>query len=217
VILLQEAGRLDPDTAFAPLRDEYPHLVDLTGTTLIMLSRFPVNGAQTVDLGGWFIDRAEVETEIGSLAVYNVHMDWPLGDESQVPALLSGTMFDLFSYYSETNRNRLIHSLLAILSEETLPYVVAGDFNTSDNSLIYSEIAAVMGDSYRETNTGLGNTFPAAGGDDPIPALVPALLRLDYIWHSDALRAISSEIGPNLGSDHLPVIATLAFDETSIS
>ncbi|MBZ0300947.1 MAG: endonuclease/exonuclease/phosphatase, partial [Anaerolineae bacterium] len=75
---------------------------------------------------------------------------------------------------------------------------------------IYGELAAAMGDSFRETSAGLGTTWPAARGDDDIPALIPPVLRLDYIWHSRQLRTLSTEIGPDLGSDHLPVVAVLA-------
>ncbi len=213
LILLQEAGNLDPETDFASLDAAYPYLVDLTGTTVYMLSRYPVNNAQTVDLGAWFIDRVEVETNMGPLAVYNVHMDWPIQHpmDSNFPAVdAGGTTLDLVLRYGETNRNALIRRFLEIVQDEPLPYIAAGDFNTSDNSPIYDTMAAVMHDSFRETSTGLGATWPAALGDDPVPDIIPPLLRLDYVWHGEGLRAVSTEIGPKLGSDHLPVVAVLA-------
>ena len=61
-----------------------------------------------------------------------------------------------------------------------------------------------MHDSFREAAIGLGATWPANA------APWPPLLRLDYVWHSDGLRAVSAETGPHLGSDHLPLVVTLA-------
>jgi endonuclease/exonuclease/phosphatase (EEP) superfamily protein YafD len=53
---------------------------------------------------------------------------------------------------------------------------------------------------------GLAPTWPA-NGIWPYP-----LVRLDYVWHSEGLQALSAELGPRLGSDHLPLIVT--FDKS---
>ena len=210
LILLQEVLGVTPDQVFSAMGDAYPYHVDLSGTSVVMLSRFPVTQAENINLGtSWFIDRAEVATESGPLAVYNVHMAWPFDNDPHLPISFGGSILDLPFHYDKSRRDVLIHSLLDILQGEELPYIAAGDFNTSDNALIYNSMAAVMRDSYRETNTGSGATWPASPGDDPLPAIIPPLLRLDYVWHSPDMRAVATEIGPSLGSDHLPMIATL--------
>lgn len=105
--------------------------------------------------------------------------------------------------YDETRRNTFIHNLLAIIEAETLPYIVAGDFNTSDNALIYPEIAALMRDSFREAGVGMGATWPVALSG------LQTLLRIDYVWHSADLHTLTAATGPPLGSDHLPLLVTL--------
>jgi endonuclease/exonuclease/phosphatase (EEP) superfamily protein YafD len=50
------------------------------------------------------------------------------------------------------------------------------------------------------------------------PALftgIPPLVRIDYIWHSDEFRAISVKQGPDIGSDHLPLYATLDITDSA--
>jgi endonuclease/exonuclease/phosphatase (EEP) superfamily protein YafD len=37
------------------------------------------------------------------------------------------------------------------------------------------------------------------------------LVRIDYVFHSADLRAISARVGPSTGSEHLPVVADLVF------
>jgi endonuclease/exonuclease/phosphatase (EEP) superfamily protein YafD len=44
---------------------------------------------------------------------------------------------------------------------------------------------------------------------------LPALLRIDYVWHSPLLRPVAAETGPPLGSDHLPVVADFVIPSTS--
>lgn len=210
VVLLQETGGLDTAQVIDTMSDVYPYAVDLEGTTVMALSRYPVLEMTLVDLGSWFIDRFVLDVHGEALAVYNVHMTMPTRKDSHSMSDPHGGLLDLFLQYDETHRNQLIRNLLALLAEENLPYIVAGDFNTSDNAVLYGEMAAVLNDSYRETNIGLGATWPAAMGDDPLPEFIPPMLRIDYVWHSDDLRALSTAIGPNLGSDHLPVVATLA-------
>lgn len=211
VILLQEIDHWEIPGVMDALADDYPYSVNLEQTYKLALSRYPVRETELVDLGAWMIERYVLDVEGQALAVYNMHMHLPLLNEPRFEGLAPGGMAQLALQYDEFHRNNLIRRLLDILADETLPYIVAGDFNTSDNALIYDEMAAVMRDSFRETNTGLGTTWPAAAGDDPLPGIIPPLLRIDYVWHSADLRALATEIGPDLGSDHLPVVATLVF------
>lgn len=210
IILLQEVDDHETPAIIEALADEYPYAVDLVGTTLLGLSRYPILEQERVNLGLWYIDRFVVEIEGQALTVYNVHMHMPLLNEPRFPVSVPDGMLQLALQYDETHRNSLIRRLLAVLAEEDLPYIVAGDFNTSDNTLMYDEMAAFMRDSFRETSAGLGATWPASVGDDPLPPFIPPMLRIDYVWHSADLRALATATGPDIGSDHLPVIATLA-------
>ena len=75
----------------------------------------------------------------------------------------------------------------------------------SDASLIYDEVAALMGDAWRAAGNGAGRTWPVAEAIG-LPRVIQPLLRIDYIWHSPALRPTSAAVGEAwIGSDHLPL------------
>lgn len=135
------------------------------------------------------------------IVVYAVHLTLPNRAEPrvQLPGSM-GLMFSLLTRYDETTRNQQIDDLLAMLEEETLPYIVLGDFNTSEFSAKYADLANSMHDSYREANIGFGMTFRAT---------VP-IVRIDYIWHDDNFKTVSAQVGSDGSSDHLPVHATLS-------
>ena len=213
LILLQEVGPENSAQLFSLLSDHFAYTVDLEGTTQATLSRHPFVQSERIDLavtdeqrtqvGNWFADRLVIEVAGEPLAVYNVHLPLPVRDTPYFDLNLHNGLAHLALRYDEIRRNVFIHNLLTMLNDEPLPFVVAGDFNTSDNALIYNDLAALMHDSFREAATGLGATWPVnLSGIQP-------LLRIDYVWHSDGLRAVSAEIGPHLGSDHLPLVVTL--------
>jgi endonuclease/exonuclease/phosphatase family metal-dependent hydrolase len=110
--------------------------------------------------------------------------------------------------YDNTRRNEEIRNLLRRIEKEEYPYIIAGDFNMSDQTVIYGEISAEMTDSFREAGTGSGNSWPVLVLDH-ITTLIPPLLRVDYIWHSQEFRTVEAFRGPELGSDHLPLVAEL--------
>lgn len=179
------------------LRDMYPEQV---GEDIMLLSRYPINESRRDE----DYLRAIIAVQDEKIAVYTLHFE---GLFSQSPRL-NLPVLDTLSRYDEDQRNQQIDRLVAALDGESIPYIVAGDFNLSQHSLKYSALAVRMTDSFRATNTGLGPTWSLDYG---LP-----LLRIDYIWHGKGLRSIDTEIGPDLGSDHLPVIAVLEILETTL-
>ena len=61
---------------------------------------------------------------------------------------------------------------------------------------------------YRDAGIGLGTTWPVLRSGW-LGRLLPPLMRLDYIWHSAHFQVTDAQVGPALGSDHLPLIADL--------
>ncbi|MEZ4519246.1 MAG: endonuclease/exonuclease/phosphatase family protein [Chloroflexota bacterium] len=89
------------------------------------------------------------------------------------------------------------------------PVVVLGDFNMSDQSHAYSAITAVLDDSYRQAGYGLGLTFPNNVHLSRVPIPFP-LVRIDYVFYSDPLRAVSAQVNCVEGqSDHCSVFVEL--------
>ncbi|MDX2140908.1 MAG: hypothetical protein SF123_22680 [Chloroflexota bacterium] len=74
---------------------------------------------------------------------------------------------------------------------------------------MYSEIAAQWNDSFREAGVGLGTSWPVSTARGDLLSFIPPLIRIDYLWHSDDLRAQWAGQAPPLGSDHLGLVAEL--------
>jgi endonuclease/exonuclease/phosphatase (EEP) superfamily protein YafD len=74
----------------------------------------------------------------------------------------------------------------------------------------------VYRDAYREAGAGFGHTFPAPrdGQRSGLPLGLRFTVRLDYVYHSTHFRAIAARVAEwDGGSDHLAVVATLAWNE----
>ena len=89
--------------------------------------------------------------------------------------------------------------LKSMIEQMTEPVIMLCDCNLSDTSQAYTTLA----DSYSEIGWGFGHTWMQPPYNIPVQ-------RMDYVWHNDAFIANSIQIGPQGGSDHLPVTAKLA-------
>jgi endonuclease/exonuclease/phosphatase (EEP) superfamily protein YafD len=152
--------------------------------------------------------RFEVDVDGVRLAVYNIDVALSAGEARFELPLVDGYIADYATGYDDTLRNAHIQRILDRVSHETLPYILAGDFNLSEQAVFYGVLAGTMHDTFREVGAGMGATWPVAHVNG-LPPFIPTLLRVDYIWHSAGLRALVAETGPTLGSDHLPVYAEL--------
>ena len=180
------------------------------------LSRYPIVSSEYVELGIPNVPapvRTVVTIDGQSVAVYTVHLAWPVDDEAITTKGLA-FYIQVALAFDDTVRNQQIDKLLAYLKTEPYPYVLAGDFNTSDFSVTYNKLAAAMHDSFAEGGTGLGGSWPVARARG-LPVWLPPLIRIDYIWHSDGLRTIRAWQGAEAGSDHLPLLAELALEGNS--
>jgi vancomycin resistance protein VanJ len=97
---------------------------------------------------------------------------------------------------------------LAQMATANGPCILMGDFNLSDQNDNYALLSdAGLTDAFRAVGWGFGATWPARSRI----GLLRVLVRVDYIWYSAHFRAIRAWVGPDAGSDHLPVLAQLAW------
>lgn len=208
VVLLQEAYHDLP----ARLRDLYPYTLPdpapRGGQDRQTLSRYPL---VEVEVGNGY-QRSVVQVDDVLVAVYNVHFGVPFLNEPHYGLTALPYPLSMMIRYNEAPRNDQIRAMLARLAEDPLPVVVGGDFNTSDNSAMYPVLAAQLTDSYREVASGMGTTFPV-GSKLPVALPIPPFMRIDYLWHTAGLRALDVQVGPEVGSDHRPLVAVLALPE----
>jgi endonuclease/exonuclease/phosphatase (EEP) superfamily protein YafD len=97
---------------------------------------------------------------------------------------------------------RLVPSLVG-------PFVVAGDLNTTTYRPKVQELLATgLVDAHESLGQGLSSSFKLSA--DGVLAVPGAVVRLDHVFLSHDVRAISAEDLPSEGSDHVPFVVTLA-------
>lgn len=106
---------------------------------------------------------------------------------------------------------------LGAIALHAAPTIMMGDFNMSPRHPIYRRfVRSGLVDAVAVTRGEPGMaTFPVRFGDVwqrgiPVRRLrVPPMMRFDYIWHTQEFATEAAWIGPDTGSDHLPVMARL--------
>ncbi len=172
-----------------------------------LLSRFPMVSDEAFPLveGAHLYQRAMLDLHGEKVHLLNVHLQpprfatWRGGSRVTIPTVYDTTIQD-------QERGQLLEELEALEGA----VVVAGDFNMTDRSAGYGELAGRLGDSYRETGWGFGHTFPDEAAKS-IPVPFP-LLRIDYIFHTPDVKARWSYVGDRGGPTHRFVVAGLSLE-----
>lgn len=99
-------------------------------------------------------------------------------------------------------RDSLFAELAALVGSETMPVIVIGDFNATPWSYAFRAFTSDTGLVNSQVGFGLAATWPA----DSFLTLVP----LDHMLHSDSLTTVTRDVGPDLGSDHLPLMVEVS-------
>lgn len=214
VILLQEVPPAW-QAGIEDLQDLYPYQAAQPrlplGTAKLMLSRHPILSLTHFRLTAEDIfvqQRAVIAVHGMQIAVYNVHL-YPLkGDYPRLSIRPYNLLVNTLLAYDETIRRAQVDDLRRRVGEEPLPYIVAGDFNFSDQNRLYDRLAASMRDAFMDAGMGFGWTWRAGMGEST-HRLIPTLARLDYVWHSAGIRSVAAEVGAGVGSDHYPVQVVL--------
>lgn len=182
LVLLQEvtpawAAALEPLVG-------YPHRRFLVRTDpygLGVLSRWPVDGLATRDLAGDGLPSfvGPVNTGRERIMLAAVHTRWPL-----LPTLMQ-------------HRDQVVARLAEEVRRQPGPWIVGGDLNMTPHSPVFRRLLAVSG--LRETRP-RGAWAPSWRAD-----FWPLALRIDHVLVTRELCTVSSEVGPEIGSDHRPV------------
>jgi vancomycin resistance protein VanJ len=190
VVALQEVTPAQAAAFEADLRDLYPYQAlhpqeGFSGQGV--LSRYPIlaDAFWQIHLGH---QRVEIDFNGRQIALYNAHPIHPF---------IGGYP----NFYQPSTRAAEVDELLRRAAAETLPVLLVGDFNLSDQESLYRQITAHYADAYRQAGWGMGFTFPAG----PLP-----LARIDYVFHDAAFVTLSAQVGSSGGgSDHLPLSVLL--------
>ncbi len=163
---------------------DYPHrhvVPDDGAFGIAVLSRHPLAEIKVIEAAGIPRIEAVVRFPPGPVRLTALHPMPPLTTE------------DHFA------RNRLLRALAKAAAASGEPSIIAGDLNATP----WSSAFAGLADRGLRRASGLAPTWPAsASGLTGIP--------IDHVLVTRQWRVVASRTGPDLGSDHLPVLATLA-------
>jgi endonuclease/exonuclease/phosphatase (EEP) superfamily protein YafD len=152
---------------------------------LALLSRWPVVSVTRVDLAGDGLPSLAgiVDTGGQRIRFLGLHTHWPL-----TPALAAA-------------RDEALQGAAALASAADLPVVVLGDLNLTPDSPAFDRLLA---------QGGLQDTLRGRGWNPTwLAGFWPLALRIDHVLVSPSLCVERAEVGPAIGSDHRPVVATL--------
>ena len=103
-------------------------------------------------------------------------------------------------------RDSLFAELATLVAAETTPVIVIGDFNATPWSSAFRTF---------EGDTGLVNSQRGYGLSATWPTSLPiTLVPLDHMMHSDSLTTITRVVGPDLGSDHMPLTVEVSLADS---
>jgi len=99
-------------------------------------------------------------------------------------------------------RNEQIQSIAGLVKQAQGAVILTGDFNTTVWTRAYREL---------EESTGLRNSRRGIGILPTWPTFMPfAMIAIDHALVSDDVGVVETRTGPRIGSDHLPLIVTVA-------
>jgi endonuclease/exonuclease/phosphatase (EEP) superfamily protein YafD len=210
VVALQECG-----PALAAAARTLPGWNEHDEGELCLLSRFPIREARAMDRsalervkegtagigGAGYVVRYALETPRGVVGFTNLHLETP---RKGFEALFGGSdWFDVDRLRANTILRDVESDLAARwVSQGRTPLLVAGDFNTPVESRIFRHRWGWLDDAFSRAGAGFGMTKYNGW----------IRVRIDHVltgrgWHAD--RAV---VGPDVGSDHRPLIVDLTLE-----
>jgi endonuclease/exonuclease/phosphatase (EEP) superfamily protein YafD len=201
------AGRANPEEILEWVTDSPPDLVFLLESTEEWIAAMPTSGSgysvgnEIPDDRAYGIsvlgrNAADVEQlRLGETQDPVVRVTATIGEQAVVVYAVHPRPPD--SAATAKARNSLFDELATRVADETMPVIVIGDFNATPWSSAFRKF---------EGDTGLVNSQRGYGLSATWPTSLPfTLVPLDHMMHSDSLTTVTRIVGPDLGSDHMPL------------
>lgn len=215
VLCMQEYNETSGDKQNSELYREYFPYMQVGRNDMVIFSRYPITGSKTMlfDYTNNSAMWADVNVKgLGVLRVFNVHLqttginrtmhkaskleatNMQVSNERLIQALFGNYALGMMLRASQAN----------IVAQEQRasdkPCIVCGDFNDVPYSYVYNTMLGNMVDGFKECGFKWMRTFR---GKKPV--------RIDYIFHDEALKGMTY-YSPELSySDHYPVFMKFAF------
>ena len=178
-----------------------------------VLSPYPMEGLQIVSMPppGETWQKSQmlqtvVKTPAGPVAVCSIHLPTPRFGLQE--------LFDRKTLIRPSRKGRLVRDIhyrreaarkvQQAITQLAMPVIIAGDFNTPAESRLFQEVWSGYRNAFSETGRGYGYTQRVRFSGLRYSS------RIDHILTSRELRPLTSAVGPDVGSDHLPLIADIS-------
>ncbi len=150
---------------------------------LALYSRLPITHSQIVDLGGngYFSIVAEIQLAAQTFTLVGTHPPPPLGDGSA------------------RRRNHQLREVADFVSSQPGNLMLLGDLNITSWSPFF--VDTIGKTNLRDSRLGFG-VQPSWSMNRPFFLRIP----IDHIFTTEAITVLRRATGPDIGSDHLPVI-----------
>lgn len=201
-------------------RNIYPYIHigqgQRSGTTLILLSRYPIVSAETIPMQSRTNGavRYTLTIEDRQVQVINAHLEsfhlQPHDGERYVELARSGNAFGLQqalstqlgpAFRSRSLQANVLHRLIA---ESSMPTIVCGDFNDTPVSYAHRKIGEGLLDAFAESGSGFGFTYTSG----------VFVVRIDHILVSKDFVPEGTTIDNTIKtSDHYPITTYLRWSE----
>lgn len=180
-ILKEKLGQLDPDREF-----DFYYEPDGKQAIISYYAITPLG----FSLEQGQVQKAMLETPNGEIMIWNVHVFKPR--------------------YWSLHYSQMVN-LAAAVAEVEQPLIVAGDFNTTDQSETFRMINQYLTNGHWQSGWGFGFSYPARNiSIQRFTVPTVSVVRIDHIFYSDHFSAFDAyTVDKNGGSDHFPVVADL--------
>jgi endonuclease/exonuclease/phosphatase (EEP) superfamily protein YafD len=172
--------------SLAGLADRYPHRIEEVregAWGIALLSRHPIAAGRVIypgEVDTPVIDAA-IELPRGRLRFLGVHPRSPVSGRHVA------------------ERDAQLRAVAALVAGEAGSTLVCGDFNDTPFSAGFREFRARSG----LANAAAGQGYPATFPVGPVPVWIP----IDHCLYGGDLEPVRVVTGPDVGSDHLPLVA----------
>ncbi len=203
IIFLQETVK-QHIAVFTSLKADYPYQINLPPVGIF--SKYPIVSSEILHLANHpeTQQRAVINFNKQAIVIYNMQATGPWFKMYNILPFIKIPVYKYKQRFPE------IQDLVERIQQETLPVIVAGDFNMTDESEDYYNVQKVLRDAFLKSGFGFGFTWPHGFFAKKFNLkLTYPVCRIDYIWHSKHWGAKSSSVLEATESDHLPVAAEL--------
>lgn len=215
ILCIQEYNDISGDKKNSDSYKEYFPYMAVGREDMVIYSRFPIKGSKKIlfentnNSAMW----ADIDVKGDKIRVFNVHLQTTGINGSQYR--IAGMKAQGY----ELSNNQIIETIFGnymlgimlragqaglvangVRSSE-IPVILCGDFNDVPYSYVYNTMLGNLVDGFKECGSGWARTFREG----------KKAVRIDYIFHGEALKGLSYYKSELTYSDHYPVFMKLSF------